>query len=1141
MRIRLLGPLAVADADGEDVVLAGTRVRVLLAALALEAGQPVSSARLIDTLWPQEQPANPHNALQALASRLRGALGRELVAAAPTGYRLALDPEQVDLHRFEALLRGPGPAVQRLSAALALWRGPAFADLPGFADAAARLESRRETAREDLLEARLDAGEAGRADPGPLLAELHARTAEAPLRDRPRALLIHGLHRAGRGAEALAVYEQGRALLAEELGADPSPLLRQAHLAALRPTPASAPAPNADRAPERGREPEPDAGIGPSAEAAAAPAIEPAAEPARAAGGLPAPLTSFLGREAELATVLAELAAARLVTLTGPGGAGKTRLALESAARSGVANVRLVELAPVGSPGDVPSAVLAALNLGLSGSTQRPTGTPHPVAEITERIVGALGNRPLLLVLDNCEHLVDAAAELTARLLADCPGLRVLATSREPLGITGEQLHPVPPLDFPEAAYDERGLTLDQALRFAAVRLFADRAAAVRPSWSPTGEDLPAVLRICRTLDGQPLALELAAARMGSLSPEQIDQRLARRFHLLTGGSRTVLPRHRTLRAVVDWSWELLERPERALLTRMSVFAGGASLETVEQVCATPELPAEEVLDVLSSLVDKSLVSRTGTGRYRLLETIRVYALEKLEASGAAEAAREAHAAYFLAFAEEGEPHLYTREQLVWFPRFLAEHDNLIAALRWAVEHDDAVTAQRLIAAVSWYLWRRGEQGRNLELTRAALAMPSEDTPPLARAVAFGVSALYSLDTTWDLPSSLRMMHIGIDLRDQLDDPFAHPVLPMLDIMTALFESRDWMVEEMATRLFDAPDPFVRATAHLFMGFSRQNSGRTDEAERYLHQAVEQFRAVGDLWGQTFCASGLADYAQWRGDLDEAMRLWRLALSFEDQLGISGESGEIHSRMIHAIGLIHGFDEQTVRVLEDQAETAMREGSWMDVIATHTALGDAYRHTGAPERSRPLLREASGLVHHRTGGAPQVQALLASALGYAEAACGDLEAAATEHRIALSAAVSATDGPIIADCLQGWADLLLRRGDPAQAARLLGAAHLRRGMPDLSSPDVARIAAAAEAALGAEGYAREYEHGRAAPRGEILTALGVPQGPAGDVPGWPLAHLQQLDQPPTDGPTPARGQASASGHAPAPAPVQPRR
>ncbi|QMU79303.1 AfsR/SARP family transcriptional regulator [Streptacidiphilus sp. PB12-B1b] len=1090
MRIRLLGPLTVIDADGSAVELAGARLRTLLAALALEAGQPVSSARLIDTLWPDARPGNPANALQALASRLRGAIGRDLVAATPAGYRLELDRAQIDVHRFEALLRQPGDAVPRLGAALALWRGPALADVPGFAEEAARLEALRENAREDLLEARLEQSDCARQPDADLVAELvaelGARTAAAPLRDRPRALLMRALHRSGRSAEALAVYEEGKALLAKTLGTDPSPLLRRAHLAVL--------STDADTDPPQTRDTD-------STDAPQSAAATRSAQPGRSAQpaprALPAPLTSFLGREADLAAVRAALAAARLVTLTGPGGAGKTRLALETASGSDAPHVGLVELASVGSPGDVPSAVLATLHLRSSAGAQRPTAVPHPVAEVTERIVTALGNRPLLLVLDNCEHVVEAVAVLAARLLADCPGLRILATSREPLGITGEQLHPVPPLAFPDDPPGGAALTVDAACGFAAVRLFADRAAAVRPGYAPTEADLPAVLRICRALDGQPLAIELAAARMRSLSPDQIDQRLARRFHLLTGGSRTVLPRHRTLRAVVDWSWELLEKPERTLLARMSVFAGGAGLETVEEVCATPDLPSEEVLDVLSSLVDKSLVTRSGNGRYRLLETIRVYAAEKLDAAGCTAAARDAHAAHFLALAEEGEPHLFTGEQVAWFARFLTDHDNLVAALRRSVEQGDAPTAQRLVAALGWYLWRRGERGENFELATAALAMPSDATPPVARAVTSGITALYSLDTHWDLGASLELMQAGIALRDRLDDPFAHPVLPLLDLMAAIFESDDQAVERRAFALFDAPDPFVQATARLFMGFSLQNVGRTDESEAYLNEAAERFRAIGDLWGQSFCAAGMADYAQWRGDIDEALRLWQLAISCEERLGVNGDIGDYRSRIVHAVGLRSGFSPAAVETLEEEAAAALREGSWTMVLASHTALADAYRLIGSPERSRPLLREAAELVRGRSNGAPQVRSLLAGAAGYVEAACGDFEAAAEQHRTALESAVFAHDGPIIAACLQGWADLALRRGDPLRAAELLGAAHLQRGLPDLSSPDVARIAAGARAALGEAGYAQAYERGRATPREVTNASLGVAVGRLG--------------------------------------------
>ncbi|MEY9962339.1 putative ATPase/DNA-binding SARP family transcriptional activator [Streptacidiphilus sp. MAP12-16] len=1078
MRIQLLGPLLVTDADGRPVDLGGIRLRVLLAALALDADHPVSATSLTDTLWPDDRPANPANALQALVSRLRAALGRDQVAATPAGYRLVLDPAEVDVHRFTRLVR-PSPShttphqptlqprvvqqrivqqttAQQLADALALWRGPALADVPGFPEAAARLEALRENAREDLLEARLTAGQ------GPdLLGELQSLTAAAPLRERPRALLMRALHQAGRTTEALAVFEAGRVLVADELGADPSPLLRDAHLAVL--TTDAPPRPPAD-----------------------APATPAPAHPA-----LPAPLTSFLGREADLAAVHSALDTSRLVTLTGPGGTGKTRLALEAAAASALPQVRLVELASVSNPADIPSVVLTTLQLRESAATQRPSTVPHPVAETSDRIVAALGNRLLLLVLDNCEHLVDAAAALTARLLADCPGLRVLATSREPLGITGEQLHPVPPLGFPADPHDDELLSLDQALAFPAVRLFADRAAAVRPGYNPGPEDLPAVVRICRALDGQPLAIELAAARLRTLDPAQIDQRLARRFHLLTGGSRVALPRHRTLRAVVDWSWDLLEKPERTLLAQMSVFAGGADLETVEQVCPTTGLPADDVLDTLSSLVDKSLVSRTPGGRYRLLETIRAYAAEKLDGRGATAATRDAHAAHFLSFAERGEPHLYVTGQVAWIARFLADHDNLIAALRWSVQQGDAETAQRLVAALGWYLWRRGERGENLPLIHQALALPAEDVPLLARAVAHGITALYSLDTTWDLVWTHGLLRTALALRDALGDSLGHRMLRMLDIMSALFEQKDWHIEALANELFDDPDPWVRAVSRMFMGYSLQNTGRADEAEQYLRDAAERFREVGDLWGRSFATAGLADYAQWRGDVDEAVRLWELAIDYERQLGVHADSGDYRARLLTVRTSGATITAAAIAELEAETATASREGTWSVVIATHCALAEAYRRAGTPELGRPLLQRATQLVGTTTGGAPQVKALLAGSMGYIETACGDLAAASVQHHLALTAAVAAYDGPIIAYCLQGWADLMLRQDEPARAAELLGAAHTQRGMPDLSSADVARIAAAATEALGKTGYAEAYERGRTTPKEQVLSSLGV--------------------------------------------------
>ena len=1061
MRIQLLGSFQVTDPAGDPVEVVGARMRVLLTALALEAGRSVSAAALTEALWPDgAAPANPVNALQALVSRLRAVLGREVVVAAPQGYRLALDPAQVDALRFEQLLRANAstehPSAEQLAAALDLWRGPALADVPGFDDTAARLESLRANAREDLFEARIVAGRGAE-----VVAELDALSAAAPLRDRPRALLMRALHQAGRSADALTVYEQGRALLADELGADPSPLLRAAHQSVLA-------------------------------------AADPAPTPVRAAPRLPAQLTSFLGRESDLAAVADALLHTRLVTLTGPGGAGKTRLSLEVAGRH-QAPVRLVELAPVANPGDLPSALLAALQLRESSGTQRPNARPHPLGETVDRIVDSLGVRELLIVLDNCEHLVAAAADLSARLLAGCPGLRILATSREPLGITGEQQYPVLPLGFPADPQQDQDLTVDQALDFPAVRLFQERAAAVRPGFRLTAADLPPVLAVCRALDGQPLALELAAARIRSLSPAQISERLARRFHLLTGGSRTALPRHRTLRAVVDWSWDLLEKPERSLLARMSVFSGGAELETVEQVCASDELSSGQVMDALASLVDKSLVVHASSGRYRLLETIKVYAAERLaEDDRAAAATRTAHAAHFTALAETGEPHLYGPGQIRWLARFLAEHENLISALRWAVEQRDAATAVRLVAGIGWYLWRRGERGENLQLVHAALELPADGVPLLPRTVAHGITALYSLDTNWEPEPALSLMHTAMGLRTRLGDPFAHPLLPILDIMDAMFSHQDWAVAAIAEPLFEAPDPWVRATAHLFMGYARQNEGRPEQAEEHLREATERFEAVGDLWGQSFASAGRAELAQWRGDGAEAVRLWELAISLEERMGVSADSADYRAHLLTARRVGKPLDPQVLAAMEAEAETSLRDSSWSGVLMTQMTLAEAYRSLGRPEAARATMAKVVAMVGSRPRTVPQMTMLLHTALAQIEIADGAFDLAEEQLRTASAAVLHFYDGPVVAFTLHGWADLAVQRGDAVRAAELLGAAHTRRGVPDLSSPDLARISRQASAELGEEAFAQAYERGRATPDQELFSSFGVAfDGPPG--------------------------------------------
>ncbi|MFF3201938.1 BTAD domain-containing putative transcriptional regulator [Streptomyces sp. NPDC002962] len=594
VRYRILGTTQALRPDGVPVAVGGARLRALLAVLALRAGRSVPAGLLVEEVWAGDPPADAPGALQALVGRLRRALGAGAIDSAEGGYRLAAAPDDVDLHRFErltgdgirALADGdPAKAAVVLDDALALWQGPALADLPDRAAEAARWEARRLDAVRARHTAAIALGEAERSLP-----ELTALCDAHPLDEPLQALRLRALREAGRTAQALAAYDEVRRLLADRLGTDPGPELRALHTELLAPGdpgdpgargglggPGGLDAPGGPGAP--GGAGKPSRSVGPGGPGRA-PAPASPAPPPPPLGNLRARLTSFVGRETDIAAIRGDLASARLVTLLGPGGAGKTRLSQETAetvrdiARDGV---WLAELAPVADPGAVPQAVLTAVGAretvlyGAGAEEMRVAAERHD--DPLERLVEHCARRRMLIVLDNCEHVVEAAARLVEELLARCPEVTVLATSREPLGVPGEVLRPLDPL--PEQV---------------ALRLLADRGAAARPGFRPDADEetAAACAEICRRLDGLPLAIELAAARLRMLTPRQIADRLDDRFRLLTSGSRTVLPRQQTLRAVVDWSWDLLDEDERDVLARLSVFARGCDLAAVEAVCGPP-------------------------------------------------------------------------------------------------------------------------------------------------------------------------------------------------------------------------------------------------------------------------------------------------------------------------------------------------------------------------------------------------------------------------------------------------------------------------------------------------------------------------------------------------------------------------
>jgi predicted ATPase/DNA-binding SARP family transcriptional activator len=1010
VEIAVLGPLELRAGTGAAVPVAGARLRTLLVLLALGANRVVSADRLIDGVWGDDPPAAAGNALQALVSRLRRA--GLTIEGAPAGYRLVIDPDRVDAHRFARL------AVAAPGEALRLWRGPL--DFPEVAHAdAVRLEQQRLTAEQTRIASRLDEGAAAEVVP-----ELEALVAAHPLHEPLVALLMRALSGSGSPGRALEVFEAARQRLADTFGTDPSPELAGLHLEILR----------AERAP-------------------------------RSRGNLPAEVSSFVGRETDIRTVREVVGQHRLVTLTGPGGSGKTRLSVEAGVSLQAAHpdgVWRVELAPVTDPAEIPQAILTALGLRSQVLLGRPTkiGQFESAVESVEplvRLSDAMAGKEMLVILDNCEHLVAAAAGVAETLLRAAPRLRLLATSREPLGIPGERLYPVEPLALPPV-----DAAPAVAAGFPAVRLLLDRAAGFTLD---EGNTEP-VVRICRALDGMPLAIELAAARLRTLPVEVLADRLADRFRLLTGGSRTALPRHQTLRAVVDWSWDLLSEPERALWRRFAIFHGGAGVTAVERVCAAD-------IDLLGALVDKSLLVLSG-GRYRMLETIREYGLQRLAEAGEAESMRLAHAAYLLDLATAAEPELRRTDQLVWLKRLGDEHDNMHAALRAAVDARDATTAVRLTARLGWYWWLRGHRAEGLALARDVLALAGPgDGEDLALANVF--TALNGLE------GAARMEEIKAWFRaaERLGGgPQArHPVLRLVQPLAVLFvtDAQD-RTFQLVEPLFTDPDPWLRAVANMIVAQVQLNYGEAAEkAEARMREALDLFRAVGERWGIGFALSTLADMTAARGDFAQAVTWQQEAIALVREVGIREDLPQLEVKLAHQLWLA-GDQAEARRMLKQSRESAEDVGMAEVMASVEYGYATIALQDGMLDEARERLRRASALVDVTTF-APQFRAVVRMVQGLVEGAAGDLALAREVLTEAMAIAVESKDSPVVAMVLVGFADLALRDGDPVRAARLLGASVAVRGSVDRSVPEVDAIEREARAALGDAGFAEAYRSG----------------------------------------------------------------
>jgi predicted ATPase len=729
-----------------------------------------------------------------------------------------------------------------------------------------------------------------------------------------------------------------------------------------------------------------------------------------------------------------------------------------------------VELAAIGVDGDVAQATLSGLALrdALLGEA------PH--AEQTDRLIAAIREREALLILDNCEHVIESAATFAHRVLGECRRLRILATSREPLGITGEALWLVEPLAVPEGDAGP-----DEIESSPAVRLLRDRAGAVRKDLAVDAHALSTMVRVCRALDGMPLAIELAAARIRTMSLDQLAKGLDDRFRLLTGGSRTALPRHRTLRAMVDWSWELLTDAERTVLRRLSVFSGGASLDAAERVCAGDGVEQEQVLELLTALAEKSLLVTEGDGapRYRMLGTIKEYAARRLAEAGESDLAREAHLASFIDLTETAEPYLRRAEQMEWLAVLGAEHENIGAAMRGALAAGEAQAAMRLAAAAGWYWWLSGNKAEGIEQIIAATKVPGE-VPDGIRAMVYALVVLYASSGRNDEHQAEEWIHKAYRFSRRSER--RNPLLALVEPLERMLQAPEELLSAWEPLLAD-DDPWVRALARFHLGKMRIMLGQGGrDADAHLETALAEFRAIGERFGMSLALTELADRIATRGEFAGACEHYEQAIEVVTEVGAIEDVIRMRSRQAQLYWLLGDKPSSAAAIAE--ARRCAERVTWPDALA-ELALSRAQlaRWDGNAEEAHhqlgvvsATLGEGAELAHFR--------AVTHDLLGYLAEDLGE----SRKHRAsACEAASEAGHPPLIAQVLVGVADLALRCDQDDQAARLLAASAGMRGLPDRSHPDVARIEQSARRHLGDARFAEATREGTRTSWSELVT------------------------------------------------------
>jgi predicted ATPase/DNA-binding SARP family transcriptional activator len=855
VEFRVLGPLEVV-AGGQALGLGTPRQRALLGLLLLRAGEVVSCDRLVEELWDGDPPGTALHTLQGYVHRLRRVLGPEawrLVTRAP-GYQLKVSAGELDAQRFQdlagegrrALVRGEPAAAELLAAALGLWRGPLLADLAevmAVEPERVRLEALRLTALEDRLEAELALG-----GHTALVGELERLVAEHPFRERLWGQLMLALYRSGRQAEALEAFQRARRVLDEELGIQPSRWLhRRQEQILLQDAALEAPAPMPLPRPRH---------------------------------NLPAQRTSFVGRRRELAELQGLLQTRRLVCVTGPPGSGKTRLAVEAAASMLEAfqhGVFFVSLAEVADAELVRSAVATAFQI--------PEVPERPAAQALN---DHLRSRRLLLVLDNFEHLLSAAVTV-AELLGAAPGLVILVTSRAPLRLSGEQEYPLAPLPLPrpdELAADPSGND--------AVALFADRAMAVDPHFVVGADSAPVVAEVVARLDGLPLAIELAAARLRLFPLRELRRRLSPALPLLGGGPVDQAARQQTLRDAIAWSEGLLGSAERALLWRLGVFQGGFTLEAAEAVAQGA--PATDITAGIATLVEASLLGRPmepDETRFWLLETIREYALEQLREAGEDAEVSARHARFYAGLVEQAEPELTGADQASWLERLQVEHANLQAALRWARQAGDNDLAL-IMAARLWRFWQlRGHFAGGRRWLEDVLAAEGPASGPRAKAL-IGLAGLCYWQGDWVAAEATYRQ--ARELAKGLDDWWLELEALFGVAFTLACHRGDLQAaapieEQFQALIAEHPDPLTIGLGLATSQMMRLFAGDLDGSRAYGEQCLAGTRALGVRWyeSQVLRTLALTSLLQGRHQQaeDEFKECLQIALELGDLAGVA--------------------------------------------------------------------------------------------------------------------------------------------------------------------------------------------------------------------------------------------------------------